>query len=316
VIEDLAMVHPRLAHDRPAVTGHVGRIASHRTIPVSTGLSTVQQVHHCATSTTNSTKPVSIHRESASGVEPVQKSLARAVSLGLLDVSIAPSGAVRVACPHASAPQHCFDNTPFHITQKYVASIGHQVCSLYCTAPQTASAVLQQFSDVIWQCLIQMGSRRSIDCLYDLFPLLHVLYHTSAIESLLLKALATARVAGPAWYAKVCHSGSWSLVLRESIRDLCCCVKCQLERNYNLRTDLQVLVCCARLQNYLGDEQGLLYWKELQAAVEAAFPHPSYISITLQSFLPLAWFAQGVLTPFSCLLSFISSTVALHERKF
>lgn len=206
VIEDLAMKHPNIPHDRPAAIGHIGSIQSQTTIPVSLGLAnSALQVHGTASSLNNTN---SAHKRSidTSCVESVHQALARAVNLGLLDVDSLEFGATRLSCPHAGLPKLKSDsssNSAVRIAQKYAASIAHLVCSLYCTAPQAAAAVLRQFSDMFWECLIQMRCRRSIECLYDLFPLLRILYHTSAIETLLVKALTAARIAGPAWYAKV-----------------------------------------------------------------------------------------------------------------
>lgn len=218
MIEDLAIKHSSVQNDRPAGYGHISSsIRSLKTIPVSCGLqSSALSVHGSAGSS------MSVHgspacSSSTSWVGVVQP-LVRAIKIGLLDMSTQESGN-RLSCPHARLPTHQYgtsDHFAPHIAQKYAASLVQLACSLYCTAPQTAAAVLQQCRDDIWQSLIQMRSRRSIDCLYDVFPLLGMLYHTSSIELLLHKALAAAQSAGAEWYAKVCtifHSASLALDL-------------------------------------------------------------------------------------------------------
>ena len=200
------MKHLSMPLDRPAGNGHAScSIRSLATIAVSCGLhsSTLSERDGAGTSMNTHGSPVSSNSPSHASVG---QHLARAVSLGLLDISTLESGN-RLSCPHAGLMNREHDSSgrfPPTITQKYAASIVQLVCSLHYTAPETAAALLQQYSDVIWQSLAHMRSRRSIECMYDIFPLLSVLYHSSSIERLLLKALATAQLAGVVWYAKVC----------------------------------------------------------------------------------------------------------------
>lgn len=206
-VEDLAMMHPTLCSDRSAGMGYLGPFPMSTSIPVSVGLSTLCTSFNDGEFAESKRTAGAAFKQNRtkSNAEDFHQALKRCSNLGLLDVDAAVPGCIRVSCCQTrTMPQSTFQAVTYRVVHKYAASLAHLVCRLFWPAPQAAAAILLHFSDIIWQSLIQLTSKRAIDCLYDIFPLLHIVYHVESIETLLLKAMSPARSMGAAWYAKVC----------------------------------------------------------------------------------------------------------------